>query len=479
MQDHPPVGEFGRAGIIDPVGGNGEIAGAGGAEKGRDLRFRRGRLVGAAALPRREAQRDAPAPRERRLAGIAGVIRVRQRVALDLVHQDEGVEGHRLARARERRDGLLDRLIGGRAAIDGPTRHLRHLGGRRASDPRDRPGHGLGVIGGLLDLGHDPGRAAAQIVAEPRDHQRDRAAIGKLAVEHLERGGKVALARGRVHVRSTHHPGRAVDIDRGRGERIFARSGDQRHRPGAARHFCRRVGLLRADHLEIEQRDAVAEAGHVEILEHHIGDAAIGGRLAGAVHRLDLGVGQLGLAAGIDAHVEVIGRDLHPVGPDAPDPGDLAFAERNGERHLVGKLGRRRPRRQPLAAAALAADLLEMRGPDHLPRKPHPPVDLCHRRALACAHEAKAVHPAMLHGLCARAQQALVDRAPQRRPHRAADQHRGKPQHAAADRAANGGTCRCQYDCRHQNSLSGKAKHATILRAQGAESALSSTPCPL
>ena len=54
----------------------------------------------------------------------------------------------------------------------------------------------------------------------------------------------------------------------------------------------------RAHHLEGELRHPVAELGERQALEHHIGEAAIGGRVRRALLGDDQRVGRLVLAAG-------------------------------------------------------------------------------------------------------------------------------------------------------------------------------------
>ena len=83
--------------------------------------------------------------------------------------------------------------------------------------------------------------------------------------------------------------------------------------------------------LEGELRDAVAEGGERHALEHDVGEAAIGGRVARAFLGLDQRVGELVLAADVEAPGEVREVELGAVGPDAADAGDRTLGEGDGE----------------------------------------------------------------------------------------------------------------------------------------------------
>ena len=178
---------------------------------------------------------------------------------------------------------------------------------------------------------------------------------------------------------------------------------DQRHRAH---------GLLeivdRAEHLEVQLRNAVAEAREGHPLEHNVGRAAIGRRPRLALFRLDQTVQRLRLAASMHADLIVGLLQFLSVGPDAPNAGDLALAERKRQICVVAVLdGRHRralrtasgchPRCAPLAAFLLGRRVatcglgrrhllfFEMRGPDQLARHAHASVDARDRRPLARA----------------------------------------------------------------------------------------------
>ena len=271
-------------------------------------------------------------------------------------------------------------------------------------------------------------------------------------------------------------------MHRRRRQRILAGSGDQRDALQEIRQTAGRAALRSraADHLEAHLRHPVAEWRQVEVLEDHIGDAAIGGREFRALDGGDLRIGELVLGAGIDTHRQLVAGDLDPVRPDPADPHDLALAERHGQADTVGEGPRLRRLRRTLARAAARGNLfLELGRPDHLAGDPRAPPEIHHRSAVTGPHQAEPVHPSGLHHLRAGAEQPLVDHPAERRPDGAPDHRGGKPQDTAADAGAHRGTDCREYDRCHQRASSGNAKQAAIRRAQGAESGLSTTPWPV
>ena len=71
--------------------------------------------------------------------------------------------------------------------------------------------------------------------------------------------------------------------------------------------------------------------GQRHALEDDVGDAAVGRRVAGAFLGLDQAVGELVVAAGVEAIGDGGEVELLAVGPDAAEPGDRAFGEGDGE----------------------------------------------------------------------------------------------------------------------------------------------------
>ncbi len=439
MQDEAAIAPvLRRAVVADLPAAAGEMLRRRGAEEGRDLRRRHGGAVRAAGLAGGARAGDAAAPRQHRLVRRPGP-GIAPAIAGELVHQHEGIEDRLHPPRRQRPDRFHHRGIGRRPAIDRAPVHPRHLQRRRSRDPARAPGHAARVAV-VLDLGADGAVAAAQVVAEPRHHQRHRPDPRKLDRQRLQRRREVALVRGGVAVDHPRLAEAEIDPERRRGEGVFAGAGDQRHRldrlreAGAARH--------RPRHLEGQQRHPVAPALEVQPLDHHIGDAAEGRRLL-AQMRGEAGVGQLRLVARIDPHAEIGRVDLLAIGPDPADAADGALAEREGGAQPVADLGHLRPRGRALAAApaGLAAHLLERRGPDHMAGHPHLPPDAGDRRALAGGLQPQPVDPPGLDRLGALSQHPLVDHPPEAGADRAAD-HRGGE---AEDRAAEARPDRCAH----------------------------------
>ena len=209
--------------------------------------------------------------------------------------------------------------------------------------------------------------------------------LGSVACELVEGDGPVGAALAGVHV--LRDVGGGADFARDGHLRVdeLAGAGDQ----GDGAH----AGLERIDgavHLEGELRDAVAEVGERQALEHDVGDAAVGRRVAGTFARLDQAVGGLRLAAGVEAVGDGGEVELRAVGPDAADAGDLALGQRDGEAGVVAVLGGAwswAPADAALAAAAALRGgdhlLLEVGGPDDLAAEARAAVEARDGRALA------------------------------------------------------------------------------------------------
>lgn len=185
--------------------------------------------------------------------------------------------------------------------------------------------------------------------------------------------------------------------------------------------------------LELQQRNAVSELVERQPFEDDIGKAAIGGRAALPLLRLDQRVGQLLLPSPVDPHLDIRQVELAPIGPDAPDAGDLALAESDGEVGEVTEALHLRPAR--LAARALARHLLlEARRPDQRAadaRRPVKPVD---RGALVGAGDARRRQP------CSgdrppSIDQRAIDDAPGQSTRRASEDRTDRTEHAAERRA--------------------------------------------
>ena len=166
------------------------------------------------------------------------------------------------------------------------------------------------------------------------------------------------------------HVGGGADFARDGDLRVDELAGAGNEGDGADARLERVDGAV---HLEGELRDAVAEVGERQALEHDVGDAAVGRRVAGTFLGFDEAVGGLRLAPRIEAVGEGCEVELLAVGPDAAHAGDLALGHGDGEAGVVAVLGGSGAR--ALADGALAAAaalgggdhlLLEVGGPDDL-----------------------------------------------------------------------------------------------------------------
>ena len=214
----------------------------------------------------------------------------------------------------------------------------------------------------------------------------------------------------------------------------------------------------RAEHLEGQLRQAVAIGRERQLLEDHIGGAAIGGR-AGRTHlRGDERVRRLRLVAGIPAPGDA--GEVHRIAicPDAADAGDRAFAQGDGEARVVEILGR-----LDLAApAALAAPLrgglrllAEIGRPDDVAAHPHAAIEPRDDRAFGGRGDAQRVEPRALDALRGRQRRddpAVDDRA-DGGANETADGRGADAEDRAADAAANGGAGRAENESGHVGIL--------------------------
>ncbi|MPL93989.1 hypothetical protein SDC9_40137 [bioreactor metagenome] len=458
MQDEAAHRPFRRPRVANRAVARGEITGLRRTEEGRHFGLGGQAAVGAARPPRRDRERDPPAPGQDRLAP-GPAPGVGQRVTPGLVHQDEGIEGHRLARRAQGHDRLDHRGIGRSAAIDRRAGNARYFPDLGAGGARDLPAHPCPFDRDIGHLRAHRAVAAAQVAAEPGHDQRHRLAGRQLLVERSQRLHEIGSPAGRVLVHHLGHrpgPRARLLIDRRRRQRVFAGARDHRHRAQPAYEIGHRLdqgALRRPHHLERELRHPVAIGRQLQILEDDIGDAAIGRRGTCALHRLDLRIGQLVLGAGVDAHGHAARLDLDPVRPDPSHAQDLALAQRNRKAHRIAVAGGGDLRRA-LAAFLRLLRLEEAGGPDHLPANPHPPPDAANRRALARARQPQPVDPPGLHPLRSDPQQPLVDHLSKRRPDRPPDHRARQADNRAAkarpDHPAHGG----KQQRRHQTSPS-------------------------
>ena len=193
-----------------------------------------------------------------------------------------------------------------------------------------------------------------------------------------------------------------VIVNAARRQRILSGPWDQGHGPHTARNVghCPGNGTLCAAHdFEGKLWHPVAEGGQVQILEHHIGYAAIGWCQSRPFDGSDFCIGQLALAPRINAHRQSVAHNLIAIGPNPANAQDLSLAKRHRKTDRIGiGLGHnRRFRFRALATPALLLRrrnrFLEPRRPDHLPRHAHPAKNLADGRAFAGSHHPDTLHP--------------------------------------------------------------------------------------
>ena len=152
----------------------------------------------------------------------------------------------------------------------------------------------------------------------------------------------------------------------------LARSRDHGHRLDQSFSS---VGIgQRAEYLKTDLRQTVAEGAQGQIFNHHIGGAAIGGRIGGPHPGRHERIRVLGFVARIPAPCDATHVHRLAIGPDPANAGDLAFAERDRETGIVEIFGGHDLATPTALAAALAGGiclLAEIRGPDDVATHPH------------------------------------------------------------------------------------------------------------
>ncbi|EGF95348.1 proteophosphoglycan ppg4 [Brevundimonas diminuta ATCC 11568] len=334
-------------------------------EQGRDLSRRPGPV----------RPRDPPSPR------IAGA-----------VHEDEGIQRHlqparlqrpdRLPHALVRRRPAIGRAFAALSVVD-PADQMRV----RARHPRHAPDQRLGRLVPPLHPWPDTAMPHPHVIAEPAEHQTDPLQPRSLGHQLIQRGLQVRLTRRQMHVLrrglrqplAPHHRlGRQAEL---------SRAGDQAHALQPVFQLRRRP-LRPPEHLERQLRRPVAIGVQRQILEHHIGRPAIGGRPP--LHRLDQRIGRLIFRPAMQTHRHA--RHIHrlAVSPDPADPVDRPLAQGHGEAQRIGVVDRLLA---ALAARPLLLPLQKARGPDHLPDHPRPSEDAGHRRPLGRGLQLQPLQP--------------------------------------------------------------------------------------
>ncbi len=190
MQDKAAIAPLGRAAIDHAAVAHGKILAGGGAEEPRDIGGVLGAAVRAALATGCDLGGDATAPWHDRLIRRARP-RIGPTIPGQLLHQDEGIKDRLAAFRTQRPQRLDDRGIGRRPAIDRPVILSRHHLRLRPTDPARAPSHGIAVAAGILDLGPQGAMTDAQIVPEPRHHQRHRPGPRQLPTQTIQRGQKI------------------------------------------------------------------------------------------------------------------------------------------------------------------------------------------------------------------------------------------------------------------------------------------------
>jgi hypothetical protein len=304
-------------------------------EEGGHLRVGRRGAVGAAGESGRRIAGDASAPGIGRLAR-AGHPGIGQGVAGRHVHHHERVEQHLEPAAHEvghqpGEPGIRGRAAVGRAAI----REERDDLGFGAGDPGDAPIRRQRALPPALHLRDHPAGPGAQVRAEPRRHHGDPPQVGAERLERVEGRDHVGGALELVPVGGLGPAETEIDRHKVRIEAELAGAGDEVDGADPAEQ-----AVDRADHLEGELRDAVAERGERLVLEHHVGEAAIGRRDLRPLLGDDQRVGLLVGSAGMDPQGEAGLVDLLAVRPDPADAGDRALAQPDREVGVIGVAGR-------------------------------------------------------------------------------------------------------------------------------------------
>ncbi len=430
VQDHAAKAPIGAAAPGDGGAAHREVRCGRAAEEGVHLRRGGGGLVGRTGDARRRRTGDAAAPGKGGLAGRAA-IGVGQRVARRDIHEQEGAEHDAKPARFQVLDGADDRGVGWRAAIGGNAAELAHHMGRAARDAVHAPGLGIGRLRRGLDAGLDRAGAGAQIAREPAGDQRYRAEIWRQRRQFVERGVDVGGAGGIVRV-LRHGAAFAVVFGDDRSVVVeLAGAGDQRH-AGQTAFERARIGE-RAKDLEGKLRDAVAEIGELQILEHDIGEIAEGRRVIGAFDVGDQRIGRLRRAAGMKARRDLRQVEQIAVGPHPADPRHRsAEPDREGDRiGVVGLADRGRADALAAAAGRGGRGLLVAAGPDDLARQPHAAIEAGDRRAFGRGLE-RGVGQARTIGVAA-GRDGRVDLASGQRAQRAAELRAG---HAEKGEAA-------------------------------------------
>ncbi len=424
VEDQAAEAPFVRAVVGDRAIVHGEVAWRGGSEEGGDLIDRRRGLVWRSRLSRRRMAGDPPAPGIGGLLGSA--VGIGQAAAGRHVHHHERIQAHLQSPPLQLGDGLDHGVVAGRAAIGGAAVHGGDQVRVAAVHPARAPFERQGELGLQLHARPDGALAAAQVVAEPGDHQADLFHVRQLGLKLVQRHHDVRPPVGVVDVLRRRAGDRQPPLHALRGVDELARAGDHAHRLQSVLQRALAGGA--AEHLEGQLRRPVSVRAERQVLEHHIGRPSVGG--SRTFHRLDQGVGALILRSRMNAHDHAGHVHRLAISPHPAHAVDRPLAQGHGEGEgvvVVDALG-------PALAAARAGDgaaFGKAGGPDDLPGDPRPAEHRRHGRALGAGLQLQPVQARPLAGGGQGGDQRAVGGCPQRRSDGRADR--------PADRGADAG----------------------------------------
>ena len=268
-----------------------------------------------------------------------------------------------------------------------PLDHRTRLRAWRASKPATDQLAGYVCLMAMSTLGVSVQLAARRSLPNHATTIATRSRFGHDSLQFVERGLDVGRRVRDMAVLGAELAG-AERLHHGR--RLVAelgRAGDQRD---GAHHFFQPAD--RAHHLERELRNAVAEIGERQPLEHDIGEPAIGRRVALLARRSADPASALRRRCRCDRETGEVERLA--VRPDAHHRADRPFAQADREdwqsrcRSVVLVVTVSPPPLPPPLSVRLRRrdHLFELGRPDHLAGEPRAAVDARDRRALGRGH---------------------------------------------------------------------------------------------
>ena len=385
------------------------------------------------------------------------------------VEKKKGVERDCESASLQILDRPHDPGVGRRAAIGGRLVDPADEPGLAAPEPRAFPGHRLVALCGLHARLH-PRMSGPQVVGEPGRHQSRPLQARAQRRQLVERSGPIAFGVKHVPVEKAVLSRAEALAHHVRVETVFARARNDAHGAQVALQCSNR-----AEHLGRNLRDAVSPALQGQAVEHEIGQAPIGRRVAPPLLGLDQRIGFLRLRAEMDAKRRARPIHLLAVRPDPPHPGDRSLAKGHREVAEVPVARSLAGAGSPTALGALALRgrrFLEARCPNDLagdPRRAEQPSDPATLvRIRNTALRPRPSPPA------ACLEQACVERRATERAERATCNGAERAAHQTAQRSAR----RLQDDCRHDQTFRGNRKRPPTRLHQPGVSAEDTTAAP-